>query len=232
MSLRLLKLISEGAFGELTLSEQDYLAYKAGLHLSKMDTGGLSALSTNTQAQLVGSFENTFYTPGATESFANETVLRTYNVVHSSNPSNSSHTTTFGSIINLPAFVYVGDTIEIAVVGAATSTGTGFAEIEYQLGVTGVDIDSVSTVATPTASNVEGLRTTWEDFSTKTLTGTYSTTFSFTVTSVGILNITVSATSTDPDNAITNSFDDEDLPSIRVEPPIESNTCNSERERR
>jgi hypothetical protein len=225
MSLRPLKLINEGAFGELTLSEQDYLAYKAGLHLSKMDTNDLSALSTNTQAQLVGSFEDTFYTSG-TGPVAGQTISRTYNVTHSSNLGSSSHTTTFASIINLPSVVYVGDTIEITVVGAATSTGTGFAEIEYQLGVTGVDIGSVSTVATPAASNIEGFRTTWEDFSTKTLTGTYSTTFSFTVTDVGILNITVSATSTDPDNAITNSFDDEDLPSIRVEPEIKPNTSS------
>jgi hypothetical protein len=225
MSLRPLKLINEGAFGELTLSEQDYLAYKAGLHLSKMDTNDLSALSTNTEAQLIGSFEDTFYTSG-TGPVAGETISRTYNVTHSSNLGSSSHTTTFASIINLPSVVYVGDTIEITVVGAATSTGTGFAEIEYQLGVTGVDIGSVSTVATPTASNIEGFRTTWEDFSTKTLTGTYSTTFSFTVTDVGILNITVSATSTDPDNAITNSFDDEDLPSIRVEPEIKPNTSS------
>ena len=62
MSLQPIKFTNEGAFRELLTSEEDYLAYKAGLHLSKMDINDLSAISTNTQAELVGSFENTFYT--------------------------------------------------------------------------------------------------------------------------------------------------------------------------
>ena len=100
MSLRPIKFTNEGAFRELLTSEEDYLAYKAGLHLSKMDINDLSAISTNTQAELVGSFENTFYTSGV-GSVPGETISRTYNVTHSSDPSGSTHTTTFGSITNL-----------------------------------------------------------------------------------------------------------------------------------
>ena len=225
MSLRPLKFTNEGAFRELLTSEEDYLAYKAGLHLSKMDINDLSAISTNTQAELVGSFENTFYTSGV-GSVAGETISRTYNVTHTSDPSGSTHTTTFGSITNLPSVVYVGDTIQITISGTATSTGTGFAEIEYQLGVLGDEVGSVSVTATPTATNITGLQTTWEDFGTQALSGSYSTTFSFTVTTVGILNITLNATSTDPNNSIAGSFDDEDLPSIQIQAQTRPNTSS------
>ena len=225
MSLRPIKFTNEGAFRELLTSEEDYLAYKAGLHLSKMDINDLSAISTNTQAELVGSFENTFYTSGV-GSVAGETISRTYNVTHSSDPSGSTHTTTFGSITNLPSVVYVGDTIQITISGTATSTGTGFAEIEYQLGVLGDEVGSVSVTATPTATNITGLQTTWEDFGTQALSGSYSTTFSFTVTTVGILNITLNATSTDPNNSIAGSFDDEDLPSIQIQAQTRPNTSS------
>ena len=225
MSLRPIKFTNEGAFRELLTSEEDYLAYKAGLHLSKMDINDLSAISTNTQAELVGSFENTFYTSGV-GSVPGETISRTYNVTHSSDPSGSTHTTTFGSITNLPSVVYVGDTIQITISGTATSTGTGFAEIEYQLGVLGDEVGSVSVTATPTATNITGLQTTWEDFGTQALSGSYSTTFSFTVTTVGILNITLNATSTDPNNSIAGSFDDEDLPSIQIQAQTRPNTSS------
>ena len=225
MSLRPIKFTNEGAFRELLTSEEDYLAYKAGLHLSKMDINDLSAISTNTQAELVGSFENTFYTSGV-GSVAGETISRTYNVTHASDPSGSTHTTTFGSITNLPSVVYVGDTIQITISGTATSTGTGFAEIEYQLGVLGDEVGSVSVTATPTATNITGLQTTWEDFGTQALSGSYSTTFSFTVTTVGILNITLNATSTDPNNSIAGSFDDEDLPSIQIQAQTRPNTSS------
>ena len=225
MSLRPIKFTNEGAFRELLTSEEDYLAYKAGLHLSKMDINDLSAISTNTQAELVGSFENTFYTSGV-GSVAGETISRTYNVTHTSDPSGSTHTTTFGSITNLPSVVYVGDTIQITISGTATSTGTGFAEIEYQLGVLGDEVGSVSVTATPTATNITGLQTTWEDFGTQALSGSYSTTFSFTVTTVGILNITLNATSTDPNNSIAGSFDDEDLPSIQIQAQTRPNTSS------
>ena len=226
MSLSPLKFTNEGAFKELITSEEDYLAYKAGLHLSKMKTDDLSALSINTSAELIGSFEDSFYTSGV-GSVSGETISRTYTVTHSSNPSGSTHTTTFGSIINLPSVVHVGDTIEITVAGTASSTGTGFGEIEYQLGITGVAVDSVSVTATPTETNITGLQTTWEDFDTKSLSGSYSTTFSFTVISVGVLNITLNASSTDLDNSISSSFDEEDLPSIRVEPEIRPNTSST-----
>lgn len=225
MSLRPIKFTNEGAFRELLTSEEDYLAYKAGLHLSKMDINDLSAISTNTQAELVGSFENTFYTSGV-GSVAGETISRTYNVTHTSDPSGSTHTTTFGSITNLPSVVYVGDTIQITISGTATSTGTGFAEIEYQLGVLGDEVGSVSVTATPTATNITGLQTTWEDFGAQALSGSYSTTFSFTVTTVGILNITLNATSTDPNNSIAGSFDDEDLPSIQIQAQTRPNTSS------
>ena len=225
MSLRPIKFTNEGAFRELLTSEEDYLAYKAGLHLSKMDINDLSAISTNTQAELVGSFENTFYTSGV-GSVPGETISRTYNVTHSSDPSGSTHTTTFGSITNLPSVVYVGDTIQITISGTATNTGTGFAEIEYQLGVLGDEVGSVSVTATPTATNITGLQTTWEDFGTQALSGSYSTTFSFTVTTVGILNITLNATSTDPNNSIAGSFDDEDLPSIQIQAQTRPNTSS------
>jgi len=106
MSYRPLKHLNEGAFKELLTSEEDYLAYRAGVHLSKMTTSDLSALSTNAAAELVGTFEDTFYTSGIGP-IPGTTTSRTFTITHASDPAGSTHTVTIGSYTPLPSVVYV-----------------------------------------------------------------------------------------------------------------------------
>jgi len=228
MSLRPLKHFGAGAFKELLTSEEDYLAYQAGYHLGQMTTDDLSALSINDQGTLVGIYEDTFYTSGI-GSIPGETIARTFEVNHLSDIESSIHTTTFTEgYIPLPSTVYVGDTLQITIAGSAASSGAGFEEIEYQIGLTGSAQYSITSVtSTPTPTNTTGLQATWEDYQNGSLSGSYQTVFSIQVTNTGILNFTVNATSTDLQNATPSAFDNIQFNSVRVEPQQKPNTAGA-----
>ena len=66
MSSRPLKSIGNGALQELSLSEEDYLAYRAGIHLGQIQTTDASALTLDDTKSPIGSFFNTFYTGSGT----------------------------------------------------------------------------------------------------------------------------------------------------------------------
>lgn len=219
MSLRPIKHFGTGAFKELLLSEEDYLAYRAGVHLGKTTPNDLSALSLNDQATLVGRYEDTYHTSG-TESPPTAVISRNYEVILSSNPAGSTHSVTFDDLyIPPPTVVYVGDRFSITVIGNAISTGSGLDEIEYQFGVTGnAGYNLRRLTPDPAATNIDGFQVTWEDYENSSLTGLYQATYLIEVTSTGILNLSLNATSTDLNNATSSATDSIVFNSIRVEP--------------
>lgn len=64
MSYRPLKSLGSGALKELILNEEDYLAYRAGIHLSRMSQSDPSALTISAGGNLVGTYTDTFYDQG------------------------------------------------------------------------------------------------------------------------------------------------------------------------
>jgi hypothetical protein len=66
MPFRPLKSISAGEVQEILLSEEDYLAYQAGVHLSLADSSDAASLSRiDAGGNLVGTFSNTIFDEGA-----------------------------------------------------------------------------------------------------------------------------------------------------------------------
>ena len=226
MSYRPLKHLNEGAFKELLTSEEDYLAYRAGVHLSKMTTSDLSALSTNTSAELVGTFEDTFYTSGLGP-IPGSTITRTIAITHASDPAGSTHTSTFGAFTPLPTVVYVGDTIEFTIQGTATNTGIGFEEIEYQLGISGsAAIGTITTTPSPaaTSTSANGREVSWEHYPDGNLSGSYEVTWSIPITDDGVINFTLNGTTNDFTQSVVSSTDAELLTSVSVQHKFNQNT--------
>jgi len=219
MSLRPLKHFGSGAFKELLLTEEDYLAYRAGVHLGKMSPNDLSALSTNTSATLIGQYENTYYNNDTSTVPLEEAHVRTFEVIHSSVPGNSTHATTFDSVYTpLPSTIFVGDVLDIVVVGNVLHTGTGLNEIEYQLSLSGSALRTQSSSAEPAATNTTENEVTWEDFENASLNSLYRATFRIQPTQEGLLDIIVNAAATDLNNPVQTSNDSLYLGTVRVEP--------------
>lgn len=219
MSLRPLKHFGSGAFKELLLTEEDYLAYRAGVHLGKMSPNDLSALSTNSAATLIGRYENSYYNNDTSTVPLEEAHVRTFEVIHSSVPGNSTHATTFDSVYtSLPSTIFVGDVLDIIVVGNVLHTGTGFNEIEYQINLSGSALRTQSSFSEPTATNTTETEVTWEDFENASLNSLYRATFRIQPTQEGLLDIIVNAAATDLNNPVQTSNDSLYLGTVRVEP--------------
>lgn len=225
MSLRPLKHLGTGALKELLLSEEDYLAYRAGVHLGRITSDDLSALSLNDQATLVGRYEDTYTTEG-TDTPTGAVVSRTFEVLLSSNPAGSTHSVTFDDIFSaIPSVVYVGDTLSITIIGNATSTGTGLDEIEYQIGASGnAGFNLARITADPAETHIDNYQVTWEDYNGSSLSGLYIANYIIRITDTGILNLVLNATSTDLNNSTSSATDSIVFNSIRVEPNERPNT--------
>src|SRR6056300_474323 len=111
MSLRPLKisndLANDGAIKEFLLSDEDYLAYRAGTYLSsiiKTESSALTDAQTATTAD-VGTYEDTIYNP---EEPSDEPTVhtRTYTARAYSDPSSSTNTIEFENPVALPALIY------------------------------------------------------------------------------------------------------------------------------
>ena len=219
MSLRPLKHFGSGAFKELLLTEEDYLAYRAGVHLGKMSPNDLSALSTNTAATLIGRYENSYYNSDVSTVPTEEAHTRTFEAIHTSEPGASTNTTVFDSVFtSLPSTIFVGDVLDIVVVGNVLHTGTGFNEIEYQISLSGSALRTQSSFAEPTATNTTETEVTWEDFENASLNSLYRATFRIQPTQEGLLDIIVNAAATDLNNPVQTSNDSIYLGTVRVEP--------------
>lgn len=216
MSFRPLKSLNPGALKELLTSEEDYLAYRAGVHLGKMTTGDLSALSVNDQATLIGSYEDTYYPYDKSTTPSGEVIIRTFEVRHASSPGSSIHAALFDTnYAPLPSTIFVGDILEVVVIG---NTLDAFNEIEYQLGITGSAIYTVTSTGTPTPTNQTSTEVTWEDYDTGAVTGLYRAAFRIRPTVAGLLNITINAATTDLDNPVQTASDSILLGTVNVEP--------------
>ena len=112
MSSRPLKSLGNGALQELTLSDEDYLAYRAGIHLSTSATSDVAVLSTDNTETSIGSFSNTEFSSSGTISSTTHTLGTVlFDVTRSgvAQPIDVSFNSLTGS--NTPTNAYVGDTI-------------------------------------------------------------------------------------------------------------------------
>src|SRR6056300_88980 len=220
MSYRPLKNLSAGELQELTLLEEDYLAFQAGVALGQMDSSESSALTRLSGGNLIGSYTDTSFAAGEVDSI---TVFSFFLVSIFFFSSRRRHTISLASG-GLPETLYVDDIIEINVSGTATSTGNGFETIGYSL-ITSGDATFTSTVTeTPTATIVNDTEAIWQDFVDPTLSGSFDATIRLTLTDVGALNLTFQANSLDNQNSTNTAVDTQTYSTINVEQTRPPNT--------
>ena len=208
-----------GAVKQFTLTDEDYLAYVAGKHLSEMVEGDPTTLTNNSSATTlnVGTYVDTVINPSE-PSEGPRTHSRVYNVNATSVPSNGTNTLEYENPVNLPSLVYVDDTVSITVLIDATNAGNGFEEIQTSMTIGQASNNYVinSTVINPVAGfiettgvNAEGITVSWEDFSSSStkLQGQYSATYDITFTDIGYMTFEFSTTVTDTDNAVSTASD-------------------------
>ena len=208
-----------GAVKQFTLTDEDYLAYVAGKHLSEMVEGDPTTLTNNSSVTTlnVGTYVDTVINPSE-PSEGPRTHSRVYNIDATSVPSNGTNTLEYVNPVNLPSLVYVDDTVSITILIDATNAGNGFEEIQTSMSIGQASNNYVinSAVINPAAGfiettgvNAEGLTFTWEDFSSSPtkLQGQYSATYDITFTDIGYMTFEFSTTVTDTDNALSSVSD-------------------------
>ena len=192
-------LANDGAVKEFLLSEEDWLAYRAGLYLSNITIDEASSLVAGEtgKTQVVGIYDDTTYVGEPSEPA--RTISRNYKVDVTSTA--STHTVEFVTPSDFPPLVFDDDTVVINVEMDASSTGSGFQELQANMtfGVsTNYVVQSVS--AFPAATSIVGNVVTWEDFSPPELGGTYIATYTITFSNYGgYFEGTLNVSSTDLD---------------------------------
>ena len=157
---RPLKSVGAGKLQEFTLSDEDYLAYQSGIHLSQMDSDDVSALTRVDQgSELVGTFTNTTFVDGTEGTPL--TLSTTINVAINATTASGIHTNTITGG-GLPGTVYVGDTLQLNFDGTATETGGGgFETIQYAVATSGTAEFTQSITATPAPTSIGDDDITW-----------------------------------------------------------------------
>ena len=113
MASRPLKSIGNGALRELTLTEEDYLAYRAGIHLGAISSSDASALTLDSTKTLIGAYVDTAY-----DGTGNEINTRTYDCGSADTfiqlLSDESHTVNWEAspLSNIPTNINVGDKLQ------------------------------------------------------------------------------------------------------------------------
>ena len=212
---------NNSAIKEFLVSEEDYLAYRAGVYLGRITKEEASALRSDQTGRTVdvGYFEDTVYNLD-NPSRAATTISRTYNVTAVSDVSNETHSTEFVTPVPLPPMVYTDDTVAITInINASVLNGsTGFQELTANLLIDPSPNATISNITTtPAATSIEGTLVNWEDYDLPELTGVFSVTYELSFTDVGYVQATLQVSSTDIKNVVAGSGDNFNS-IIRVEP--------------
>ena len=219
MSSRPLKSLGTGALQELTLTEEEYLAYRAGVHLGTMTTTSAAALCLDDTKTAIGSYTDSYYS-GSSGSVNSQTYdLGTLVMEVESGSANGSLSAAaprispdgaanFGPV---PSTVQVGDTLTFVVQTDYNILTGGIPELISQYitttvdGVTGGSV-SLSNVTSPTANSTTTTSAVWDStqFSAPS-SGTLQSTFTMVVEGEGelniIFNVLVSKDGLTPDSA-------------------------------
>ena len=214
---RPLKSLGSGALQELITSEEDYLAYRAAIHLSQMSVDDLSALTLNIGGNLVGNYENTVYTGSGTTGV--QTYTRSVVALHSSDGI-SSHTSVITEEGYFPGTVFVNDLLVFQVTSNTSHTGSGFDSILHELSSSGTATFRVVSVVSSPFTTIDNLDVEWSGGS---LTSTYTTTFTLEVETEGSFEFSLIVASVDGSNSTVTTFDNVIYPTITVQaegPPL------------
>ena len=187
-------LANDGAVKEFLVSEEDWLAYRAGLYLSNITTTEASSLTSGQTANSVdvGTYIDTFYDENAA---SDPPVTRTRNYTVDVRSVGGGHTNTFRNPVEFPPLCYDDDTIIINVIfdTETAPTGNGFEELQASLTFNTSPAYIVTNVtATPAASNINGNVVTWEKFTNPRLKGQFTATYEISFTqNVGLFQATL-----------------------------------------
>jgi len=159
-------LANDGAVKEFLVSEEDWLAYRAGLYLSNITTTEASSLTSGQTANSVdvGTYIDTFYDENAA---SDPPVTRTRNYTVDVRSVGGGHTNTFRNPVEFPPLCYDDDTIIINVIfdTETAPTGNGFEELQASLTFNTSPAYIVTNVtATPAEPNMNGNVDTWGKF--------------------------------------------------------------------
>ena len=205
-----------GAIREFLVSEEDYLAYRAGKFLSQLTKFESSALTdgqTGTTED-VGTFVDTVYN---SQLPSDPAVTKTREYTASISGTSTSHTHTIAGP-PLPPLVYQDDTVVITVTLEAAHSQAGFEELQSALTFTqGSNYTVDSVVANPTATSITGTTVSWEGFGVPRQ-GTFTATYTLSFTGEGYLGVSIDTSSFDefnPNETRQASFES----FIRVEDP-------------
>ena len=214
---RPLKNLSSGSLQELMTSEEDYLAYRAAIHLSQITVDDLSALTLSSGGNLVGTVEDTVYTgSGVTGS---QTYTRNVAAFHYSDAV-TNHTTTITQEQYFPGTVFVGDFLVFTVTSTVSHATSGFDSILHELSSSGTATYRIVSVVPVPSATINLLDVEWSGGS---LSSTYATTFTLEIETTGTLEFSLVTASLDYSNSTITSFDNVTYPTITVQiegPPL------------
>jgi len=132
MSSRPLKSIGNGALQEMTLSDEEYLAYLAGLQLSEFSDVG--ALTTDNSKTAIGTYFDTYYSGTSGQVTSTEYDLGTINNTVTVTTSVSGSTVYQASSPTTPAQIVVGDVIKFTTVHTySAALGSDFSGLRHRV---------------------------------------------------------------------------------------------------
>ena len=179
-----------GAIKEFLVSEEDYLAYRAGKFLSqftKFESSALTDGQTATTVQ-IGEYEDTIYNENLP---TDPPVTKTRTFVADINGGPNSHAHVLSGA-PLPPLIYEDDTLVITV---QLVVGAGFAnEVQSEIIIGNGLPASVAINTWPVETSLVGNRVTWENFGPNALSGTYEVTYPLTFSGTGADQIPITPT--------------------------------------
>ena len=212
MSLRPFKFANDatntGAIKQFSKPERQYLAYRTGKYLTNMVEGDPSTLTITPTATTVnvGTYVDTIYNPDVPSEFP-RTRSRTY--YGKANSSDDVNKFSYVNPVTLPSLVYTDDTVEITVTVDCSETQNRFDEIQssisFNASASNYNIDSI--VTSPTATTIDDLSVSWENFSTGLTPQQYSVTYTLSFTNIGYMLVSISSSALDSNNVQPTSTD-------------------------
>jgi len=212
MSLRPFKFANDatntGAIKQFSKPERQYLAYRTGKYLTDMVEGDPSTLTITPTATTVnvGTYVDTIYNPDVPSEFP-RTRSRTY--YGKANSSDDVNKFSYVNPVTLPSLVYTDDTVEITVTVDCSETQNRFDEIQssisFNASASNYNIDSI--VTSPTATTIDDLSVSWENFSTGLTPQQYSVTYTLSFTNIGYMLVSISSSALDSNNVQPTSTD-------------------------
>ena len=195
-----IKIRSDAALQELSLTDEDYLAYRAGIDLASGVSGVVGSLATTgTEAEEIGTITDTLFTGNTGDPLTPQNFTQSVGFTYVNQPTPATHSMTADPAPSAPVGMEIGDTITLTVsfdpytITAPRETELLFMEIQTD----DFTVDFVNATTPPGSSSPNGAQIIWSEFFG---TGVLSATWILTANQAGTgLSYTVLARGADGD---------------------------------